>query len=250
MRSIIICVFIIIALQNSTHAVDAIKFDDFVTIDRGILMDLNRNEPINDRLSGGQLQCWNMLAWAHYTENFEVPLESIKLPHASNFKLFGPPLKLAEFLNDRLPYSLQYQATILGAEHLHESELIAIIKKHIDKEKPLLIYYLRNSSYHLATIIGYKKSDYQTKYSQILLKTTEQRGSRIMLASELLQLMDQSDNLEMLRSVKPDRRYFSIEAHFMLLQELVAQMHNFTFVTFKKKPQKSRYKAKSCCQLL
>ena len=61
---------------------------NFSTIDNEILRDLDQKAP-RESLSDAQLQYWNMLAWAHYRDNFEPPIEFVLVPDKTCFNFWA-----------------------------------------------------------------------------------------------------------------------------------------------------------------
>lgn len=248
MRPLLVYSFMFVAFIYSAFAMDSYSFAGFTTIDTTILEDLTRNEPHNAGLTDGQLQCWNMLAWAHYRDGFELPLEYLQIPKTT-FRLYSPPTRLAAFINERLPYTCRDKAQIIGHKHLDEQGLMLIIKKQIEQQKPLLIYYVKNDRIRLATIVGYKHLGKNTEQSHILIKNSEHPIIQSWPISELLYAMDLSSILEILQSGRDYRHYFKDKKHFDLLMDLVHELYNFTLMLFTPPPHK-RPNQLAYCQLL
>lgn len=255
MRQVMANVFFLMVFGILAHAMDNPEYLPLFMVNDEYLDSISLTEECGRTMTLAQTQIFNVAAWAYHQEHKSdsIGLE-LQDPITSScpFSLgeMAPPHQLAKLINERLPKTSNYFVYVVGYDVMSPRELLKIIESHIKNGQPMLIYFNEDEHFRLATIVGLAVNNKNIKKSIILMKTYAHMNPSPVALDQLIECMDLSKNREILAWMKPSSRFFRNKDHATLLNDLLAQLHNFTFITFAVKEQTPHHGRSYPCQLL
>lgn len=255
MRQVMANVFFLMVFVIPIYAMDNQQCPPLTTVNSEYLTLISLNEEHSRAMTLAQTQIFNLAAWAYQVKS-NGEFNGLELQnHITSFCPFNlgdvaPPYQLARLINDRLPEASNHFVRVVGSNVMLPRDLLKIIESNIKDDRPMLIYFIEDDHYQLATIVGLEINNINMKKSIILLKTYAHMDPSPVSLDRLIDRMNLSKNRELLAWMKPAGKFFRNKEHATLLNDLVAQLHNFTFLTFDVKQQSTHHARSYLCQLL